>query len=69
MVDFKLDCREHIEVSEIETPVSTLLRQQTSQPGTMAVMIRLEAGLVRGADTGLSVWDKYKPPFMFTGSL
>ena len=35
----------------------------------MAVLIGLAAGMVCGADTGSPVWDKYKPPFKFTGTL
>ena len=38
-------------------------------PLTMAVMIGLAGGMVCGADTGSPVWDKYKPPFKFTGTL
>jgi arylsulfatase len=38
-------------------------------PLTMAVMIGLAGGMVCGADTGSPVWDKYKPPFTFTGTL
>ncbi|MGO9945821.1 MAG: arylsulfatase [Steroidobacteraceae bacterium] len=38
-------------------------------PLTMAVLIGLAAGMVCGADTGSPVWDKYKPPFKFTGTL
>ena len=29
----------------------------------------LAAGIVCGADTGSPVWDKYQPPFKFTGTL
>ena len=38
-------------------------------PLTMPVMYGLAAGFVCGADTGSPVWDKYKPPFPFTGTL
>jgi arylsulfatase A-like enzyme len=38
-------------------------------PLTMAVMIGLAGGIVCGADTGSPVWDKYEPPFEFTGTL
>ena len=38
-------------------------------PLTMAVMTGLGGGMVCGADTGSPVWDKYKPPFRFTGTL
>ena len=29
----------------------------------------LGGGFVCGADTGSPVWDKYQPPFKFTGTL
>ena len=32
-------------------------------------MIGLAGGMVCGADTGSPVWDKYQPPFKFTGTL
>ncbi len=38
-------------------------------PLTMAVAIGLAAGFVCGADTGSPVWDQYKPPFRFTGTI
>ena len=38
-------------------------------PLTMVVLIGLAAGTVCGANTGSPVWDKYKPPFKFTGTL
>ncbi len=38
-------------------------------PLTMAVLIGLAAGTVCGANTGSPVWDKYEPPFKFTGTL
>jgi arylsulfatase len=38
-------------------------------PLTMPLMIGLAGGVVAGADTGSPVWDKYKPPFKFTGKL
>jgi len=38
-------------------------------PLTMPVMIGLAGGMVCGADTGSPVWDKYQPPFRFTGTL
>ena len=38
-------------------------------PLTMAVMIGLAGGMVCGADTGSPVWDKYQPPYRFTGTL
>ena len=34
----------------------------------MPVAIGLAGGVVCGADTGSPVWDKYKPPFKFTGT-
>jgi arylsulfatase len=38
-------------------------------PLTMPLSIGLCGGMVCGADTGSPVWDKYKPPFKFTGTL
>ena len=38
-------------------------------PLTMAVLMGLAGGMVCGADTGSPVWDKYKPPYKFTGTL
>ena len=38
-------------------------------PLTMPLSLGLGGGLVCGADTGSPVWDKYKPPFKFTGTL
>jgi arylsulfatase A-like enzyme len=38
-------------------------------PLTMAVLIGLAGGTVCGANTGSPVWDKYEPPFKFTGTL
>jgi hypothetical protein len=35
----------------------------------MPLSIGLRGGIVCGADTGSPVWDKYKPPFKFTGML
>ena len=35
----------------------------------MPLSIGLGGGFVCGADTGSPVWDKYKPPFKFTGTL
>ena len=35
----------------------------------MPLSIGLAGGIVCGADTGSPVWDKYKPPFKFTGTL
>jgi arylsulfatase len=36
-------------------------------PLTMPLAMGLAGGLVCGADTGSPVWDKYSPPFEFTG--
>jgi arylsulfatase len=33
------------------------------------VPLRLGGGIACGADSGSPVWDKYKPPFKFTGTL
>ena len=38
-------------------------------PLTMPLALGLAGGVVCGADTGSPVWDKYKPPFKFTGTL
>ena len=38
-------------------------------PLTMPLAIGLGGGIVCGADTGSPVWDKYHPPFKFTGTL
>jgi len=38
-------------------------------PLTMPLAIGLAGGFVCGADIGSPVWDKYKPPFKFTGTL
>ena len=42
---------------------------QVDIPVTMPLSIGLGGGIVCGADTGSPVWDKYKPPFKFTGKL
>jgi arylsulfatase A-like enzyme len=42
---------------------------QGDVPLTMPLLIGLSGGMVCGADTGSPVWDKYKPPFRFTGKL
>jgi len=42
---------------------------QADIPLTMAVMIGICGGVTCGADTGSPVWDKYQPPFKFTGTL
>ena len=36
---------------------------------TMPLVLGLAGGIVCGADTGSPVWDKYEPPFRFTGTL
>jgi len=36
---------------------------------TMPLALGLAGGIVCGADTGSPVWDKYRPPFKFTGTL
>jgi arylsulfatase len=38
-------------------------------PLTMPLLLGLAGGIVCGADTGSPVWDKYEPPFKFTGTL
>ena len=42
---------------------------QADIPLTMPLMIGLAGGMVCGADTGSPGWDKYQPPFKFTGTL
>ena len=42
---------------------------QVDIPLTMPLSLGLGGGFVCGADTGSPVWDKYKPPFKFTGTL
>jgi hypothetical protein len=42
---------------------------QGDLPLTMPLAIGLAGGMVCGADTGSPVWDKYQPPFKFTGTL
>ena len=42
---------------------------QVDIPLTMPLSLGLGGGIVCGADTGSPVWDKYKPPFKFTGKL
>ena len=36
---------------------------------TMPITLGIVAGIVCGADIGSPVWNKYKPPFTFTGTL
>jgi arylsulfatase len=38
-------------------------------PVTMPLALGLGGGVVCGADTGSPVWDRYRPPFRFTGTL
>ena len=42
---------------------------QVDIPLTMPLLFGLAGGIVCGADTGSPVWDKYEPPFKFTGTL
>ena len=42
---------------------------QTDVPLTMPLSLGLGGGIVCGKDSGSPVWDKYKPPFKFTGRL
>jgi len=42
---------------------------QTDIPLTMPLSLGLGGGIVCGADSGSPVWDKYNPPFKFTGKL
>jgi len=45
------------------------LAGQGDIPLTMPLAMGLCGGLMCGADTGSPVWDKYEPPFKFTGTL
>ena len=38
-------------------------------PLTMPLSLGLGGGFVCGADAGSPVWNKYQPPFKFTGTL
>ena len=49
--------------------VDNKLVGQGDIPLTMPITIGLAGGIVCGADAGSPVWDKYKPPFKFTGTL
>jgi arylsulfatase len=49
--------------------IDGVLVGQGDLPLTMPLTIGLAGGLVCGADTGSPVWDKYTPPFRFTGTL
>jgi arylsulfatase len=42
---------------------------QVDIPVTMPLSLGLGGGIVCGADSGSPVWNKYKPPFKFTGTL
>lgn len=42
---------------------------QIDMPLTMPLSLGLGGGIVCGADSGSPVWDKYQPPFKFTGTL
>ena len=42
---------------------------QTDIPLTMPLSLGLGGGIVCGADSGSPVWDKYKSPFRFSGTL
>jgi arylsulfatase len=42
---------------------------QADVPLTMPISIGLGGGIVCGADTGSPVWDKYEPPFRFSGTI
>jgi arylsulfatase A-like enzyme len=42
---------------------------QVDIPVTMPLSLGLGGGIMCGADTGSPVWDKYEPPFRFTGML
>src|SRR5262249_21660854 len=42
---------------------------EVDMPLTMPLLFGLAGGIVCGADTGSPVWNKYEPPFKFTGTL
>jgi arylsulfatase len=42
---------------------------QAGIPLTMPLALGLGGGIVCGADTGSPVWDRYQPPFRFSGTL
>ena len=42
---------------------------QVDVPLTMPLSLGLGGGLICGVDAGSPVWDKYKPPFKFTGTI
>jgi arylsulfatase len=42
---------------------------QVDIPLTMPLSLGLGGGFVCGADSGSPVWDKYTPPFRFTGTI
>jgi len=49
--------------------IDSKLVGQGDIPLTMGIMIGLAGGFVCGADGGQTVWNKYQPPFKFTGTL
>jgi arylsulfatase len=49
--------------------IDSKLAGQVDIPLTMPLALGLGGGFVCGADTGSPVWDKYEPPFKFTGKL
>ena len=49
--------------------IDSKLVGQGDIPLTMPISIGLAGGIVCGADSGSPVWDKYKPPFKFTGTI
>ena len=49
--------------------IDSKLVGQGDIPLTMGIMIGLAGGFVCGADGGQTVWNKYQPPFKFSGTL
>jgi arylsulfatase len=45
------------------------LAGQVDIPFTMPLSLGLGGGIMCGADTGSPVWNRYKPPFKFTGTI
>jgi arylsulfatase len=45
------------------------LAGEVDVPLTMPISLGLGGGVVCGSDTGSPVWDRYKPPFKFTGTI
>jgi hypothetical protein len=53
----------------VELFIDGKLAGQGDVPLTMPLAMGIAGGFLCGADTGSPVWDKYQPPFKFTGML